>query len=744
VFETLPRPRLVAFGSFEVDLPAGELRKAGKRLKLTGQPFQILCILLERAGEVVTREELRSRLWPDTFVDVDHNLNTAVNKIREVLGDSAESPRFVETLPRRGYRFIVPVQTDGSDQPKQTQPRNTRLLPILLGCAILVTAALAILAYSKWHAPTTPMQGILRRLTFDSGLQSGVTWSPDGTSIAYSSDFGGSYDIWVQAIDGGDPVRITKGPGPNWQPAWSPDGRSIAYRSEGGDGGLYVISAHGGSNLAQKIVSFGYNPHWSPDGQQILFQSTRFSLATRFYVVDLRGSAPREILADLTTKLYAICAAWHPDGKRVTVRTWDAMPSTFPSFWTAPIAGGPAIRSEVNPDIFKTLQTLTGTGIVGWAESDASFAWAPSGNAIYLERSMRRARNLWRLNVDPESLRVVGIERLTTGPSSDTELALSADGKKIAFTGESRQVRAWMFPFDANSGRILGPSHPISPEAVEAWEPNLSPDGKSLAFCGRRADKWDLWVVSVTDGHEIHIGGDDYTRDRPQWSPDSARLAYTRTNLANGTIQMMLWSKETGEEQPLADPDPNLSIVYDWPSDTGELLASRTNAETQNNELWAIPLSAAPHAQQAARKIIADPALDMYQPHLSPNGRWIVFEGVQNVDSSSLYVVPAPGGPWKRITNSGHWDDKPRWAPDGKTIYYLSERGGFFNVWGIRFDPAKGEPVGKPFQISSVSTPNLMTADIIPTVELSISQDQLVITLEQVSGSIWMLDSANR
>ena len=109
-------PWLVRFGTFEVDLPSGELRKSGVKLKLTGQPFQVLAILLERPGEVVTREELQKRLWPDTFVDVDHNLNTAINKIREVLGDSAESPRFVETLPRRGYRFTAPVEGRGESQ----------------------------------------------------------------------------------------------------------------------------------------------------------------------------------------------------------------------------------------------------------------------------------------------------------------------------------------------------------------------------------------------------------------------------------------------------------------------------------------------------------------------------------------------------------------------------------------------------------------------------------------------------
>jgi len=102
-------PNLVRFGTFEVDLTAGELRKNGVKLKLTGQPFQVLAILLERPGQVVTREELQKKLWPDTFVDVDRGLNATINRIREVLSDSAESPRFVETLPRRGYRFIAPV-----------------------------------------------------------------------------------------------------------------------------------------------------------------------------------------------------------------------------------------------------------------------------------------------------------------------------------------------------------------------------------------------------------------------------------------------------------------------------------------------------------------------------------------------------------------------------------------------------------------------------------------------------------
>src|SRR5215470_17086648 len=105
--------RVFRFGTFEADPRTGELRKQGRRLSLQGHPFEILVMLLERPGELVTRAEIRDRLWPEgTFVDFDHSLNTAVNKVRDALGDSAGNPRFIETLARRGYRFLAPVEAD--------------------------------------------------------------------------------------------------------------------------------------------------------------------------------------------------------------------------------------------------------------------------------------------------------------------------------------------------------------------------------------------------------------------------------------------------------------------------------------------------------------------------------------------------------------------------------------------------------------------------------------------------------
>ena len=271
----------------------GELRKDGVKLKFSGQPFQVLAILLERPGEVVTRDELQKRLWPDTFVDVERNLNTAINKIREVLGDSAESPHFIETLPRRGYRFIalveasslpasedrssspvLPAQEAGSSMARESLFRRRVIrTPALLAGVVLLSVG-AFFVYEMFKTSSVS-QRALTRLTFDDGLQIGATWSPDGRFVAYSSNRGGKFDVWVQQVSGGDPVKVTNGPGDNLQPDWSPDGRYIAYRTEEGEGGLFVIPALGGKGQERKISSFGYYPRWSPDSSQVLFGAGR-------------------------------------------------------------------------------------------------------------------------------------------------------------------------------------------------------------------------------------------------------------------------------------------------------------------------------------------------------------------------------------------------------------------------------------------------------------------------------------
>ena len=156
--------RVARFGVFELDLSVGELRKSGVKLRLQGQPFQVLALLLERAGDVVTREELQQKLWPsDTFVDFDHSLNTAINKVREALGDSASSPRYVETLARRGYRFIAPVQAAQSGVPSGVSSASGVGGIIPDSTPVRTTSTPAVVMHPELEVPI-PRRGITRGL----------------------------------------------------------------------------------------------------------------------------------------------------------------------------------------------------------------------------------------------------------------------------------------------------------------------------------------------------------------------------------------------------------------------------------------------------------------------------------------------------------------------------------------------------------------------------------------------------
>jgi len=643
------------------------------------------------------------------------------------------------TLSSLGRKLFV-----GSHREKPRIRRSGLRYPIVVAGVVLLMATAFFIYQKRNSPPALSGQRALTRLTFDAGLQYGATWSPDSRFIAYSSDRGGKFDVWVQQVSGGDPVQITKGPGRNWQPNWSTDGKYLAYRSEEGQGGLFIIPALGGTE--RQITSFGYRPRWSPDSSWILFQ-THFDIGIpeRFYVGRL-GSPPRQVLADFLAQhnLWAGSVMWHPDGKRLSV--WDGDTRSSPSFWTLPISGGVDIRSGVSPAIAKELLDVAVDDPKGELPANSIFCWAPSGKAVYFERVYRGANDVWKMTVDENTLQGTAIERLTTG-AWDTEFALSPDGKRLAFTSESRNVRLWLFPLGANHAVIRGNGQAVTSPGTTAWEQTMSRDGKKIAFVGIRAGRWDLWEKSLVDGHETPILMDEYRRHYPQWSPDGTQLAYVRQGPTSQDMQLMVWSSQNHTEEALTASLSDDVLVYDWSPDGKQLLLSRSNADTHRHEVWALPLAAAPHAEAVAHRITSDPTYDLYQPHFSPDGHWILFEAVTDTPTggeSALYVIPATGGSWIRITDGKRWDDKPRWSPDGNTIYFVSRRGGFFNVWGIQFDPAKGRAIGEPFRVTEFEKPSLKVPETISLVAFSINQDKLVLTMEEVSGSIWVMDNVDQ
>jgi Tol biopolymer transport system component/DNA-binding winged helix-turn-helix (wHTH) protein len=319
----------VKFGAFEVDLRTRELRKNGLKLKLGGQPFEILATLLENQGELVTRQQLRTKIWSaDTFVDFNHGLNAAVNKLRECLNDSAEEPRYIETLPRRGYRFISKTEKIADELPctpqsaavPVSQPSfianrwgpmppakpwvRTYAWGFLAGVFLLAVfsvwwlrgpaaqelrlkleretisngSAEVIRAPSIWRLDLTrPDDADARTIvTAARDRNEGPQSSPDGKKLAFMSDRSGSLEIWTSNQDGSSLAKLTN-MGSCGSPRWSPDSRWIAFDSTStGPPAVYIVPAGGGEATALvEDQSQNMVPSWSNDGRWIYFASSR-------------------------------------------------------------------------------------------------------------------------------------------------------------------------------------------------------------------------------------------------------------------------------------------------------------------------------------------------------------------------------------------------------------------------------------------------------------------------------------
>jgi Tol biopolymer transport system component len=193
-----------------------------------------------------------------------------------------------------------------------------------------------------------------------------------------------------------------------------------------------------------------------------------------------------------------------------------------------------------------------------------------------------------------------------------------------------------------------------------------------------------------------------------------------------------------GDEQKITSGKGMEEIPFDWSADGQSILVC------DKSGIFRLPLAAAPRAEEAKHEITSDLAgRRLFDSKLSPDERWVAFLATGN-GTHGIYVVSASGGEWVRITEDGERADKPRWSPDGKTIFYMSNRGtGFFNVWGRRFDPAAGMPVGEPFRVTSFDSPDRIVWAS-GNAGVSFGGDRLVLPLVQATGTVWVLENVDR
>ncbi|HEY6801960.1 MAG TPA: winged helix-turn-helix domain-containing protein [Pyrinomonadaceae bacterium] len=772
-----PTTHFYAFDTFVVDAGKSVLSRDGQSVPLTPKAFKILLVLVRNPGRVLKKEELIEEVWPDAFVD-ENNLPRNISSLRKALGEGPAEHKYIVTLPGQGYRFVaevrhldspngapirslsesVPLEPTkpeptiivhkevASAESSANKPRSIKLL-VVGACLVLALALGGYFLAQQWLHSTQPttVQRKLWQLTFEPGLEIDPSWSPDGRFVAYSSDQSGNFDIWVRSIGEGNSVQVTSSAAHDWQPDWSPDGLSLVFRSERDGGGLYVVPALGGSE--RKLCGFGYRPRWSPDGSQILFYSSAYTGAvkSKTFVVSATGGTPREVLNDFVPQFVStLLVAWHPDGNRLSV--WGNHRQAGWSFWTVPLNGGPPLQSQIDTSVQSQLKEA---GV-----RFANFLWLPSADGLIFEGESQGVRNLWKVKVVPSTLRWIdGLERITTGAGKDTDIAVSSDGRKLAFSIRSERSRLWAIPFDPIAGKTTGTSQPLTLAGMDALQPGLSPDGKLLVFRKRRADKEELWAKSLADGHETLLAGaDDFRRVNPILSNDGSRLLYVRSGPAQietdpqASRTLAVRTLNGSDEQIVTSPMQGRISLTDWTPDTKWILMSSDLQTPGRVALALFPLDAAPRAETQMRIIASNPEYNLWQGRFSPDGRWISFNAFNATDPSvsTVYVISSSGGEWIKLTEGRYWDDKPRWSPDGKAIYFVSNRTGFFNVWKVRFDPASGKALDQPKRVTDFESTTQMIIPNIVQLEMALTSDRIILPMMETFGSIWVLENVDR
>ncbi len=649
-------------------------------------------------------------------------------------------------LDLEALRDEVAVRSSGSQA--ATAPGRARRLRIgtvvgsIAGLVVAGSAALWWYRQTVSQSPpsaavsSAPVYRPLRRLTFDAGLQTDATFSPDGRSIAYASDRSGNFDIWVQSLDGGEPQQITRSPAPETQPAWSPDGTRIVFRSEREKGGLFRVPVQGGPET--QLTSFGLNPVWSADASEILFRSGYDLFHTAIHTVSPGGgAAPREL-----ARPFLLDAPWnwiapHPDGR---ISAIGVHPQRGLGFYTVARDGSQAVASKFAKDL--PLQETELGGV-------RRFQWSEAGTTLYVEGFVHDVRNVWRVRVDPETLEWVAAERLTTGSGPDVAATLFRGGQRLAFTVERPLVRLWTYPLDVTAGRIVGPAVPITGEDGLVSDAALSPDGRLVAYTmwrsgGNRfemlltdidANKTELFAMNASAGAWSRVGRTlAYELFRPELPlPGESALALRELGGAERIIQP--WTKE--------------SYVYvtDWTPDGASIVGSYQSPRmTGVAKLASWAVAASPAATHSI--LLEHPELSLWQGRMSPDGRWLAFVAASPRGDVVHTYIGRPGArpsDWIPVAQNHPWADKPRWSPNGRMLYFISNEGSsFFNLWATRFDPTRGQLAGAPFRVTRLDSPALFISPAAVGSEIGIATRRAVLTLTSVQGSIWMLENTDR
>jgi Tol biopolymer transport system component/DNA-binding winged helix-turn-helix (wHTH) protein len=669
------------FGLFEADLASGELYKHGRLIHVQEQPFRILAMLLERPGEVVSREEVQKELWPEgTFVDFDEGLDTALKKLRQALGDSPQNPVFVETIPRRGYRFIAPVQETANgnssngessgEQGARSEPGKTAVadlaqpaLPrprlrrnVALTVASVAAVAAGAILFRWFSPPPVPKVSRVIQLSHSGRLDGWGGIITDGARLFFLEREGDHWNSVQSPVSGGESQPF---PAPFHNTRIfdiSTDSSELLvapFTQRAGGLPFWTIPVVGGApRRLGNIV--GDDASFTPDGARIAY-----STPDGIYMCSRTGTGVKKLLSLSEPSAWAL--SWSPDGKLLRFTQSDKKTGDS-SLW------------EVSDD-GENLHPL----LSRWHQPPGEFRgkWSPDGRYYFFLSVREGIWSVWvrrEKSTFPHFSRSGPPIRLTSGPMNFDVVEPSRDGRRLFVSSGSARME--FVQQDPKSKQFVSPF-----KGADIWDVQFSPKGDRIAFLGGDSNLWQ----SRPDGRErvqlttefSHIGG-------VRWSPDGTRILFGAVK--QGKIGNLYQVRAEGGAAEELLPEDDVHLYPDWSPDGGSIAYSsfwnKSVDRQEDGAIYVLNIST-----RRITKLLGSEGLQY--PRWSPDGRYLAalsdsWEKVMLFDFKSHQ--------WKEIAH-GNSLSALTWSSNAKYLYFEDILGPHEPVYRIRPTGGQAERV---------------------------------------------------